>query len=113
MLALIWNARDESLDWVSKLTEIVDVYEGDAPRYKTMAWRSAFASASTFSPLEEAHFTYVQEGGVNTVVDRIASISFIAALSEVERERVLDQVRRLVETHPMTQLSVTHKSQPR
>lgn len=31
-LGLVWNVRDESVDWVAKLTRIVAPYEGDAPR---------------------------------------------------------------------------------
>jgi len=36
------------------------------------------------------------------VVDRVASISFIAALPETERNGILAQVRHLLSTHPET-----------
>lgn len=98
-LGLIWNARDESLDWVSELTKIVDPHEGDAPRYKTMNWKNCFASNQLFSPLELKQFSYVQTGNVETIVDRIDSISFISALPLEKRNQVLEQVRSLVTNH--------------
>ncbi len=32
-LGLVWNVRDESLDWVAEITRIITPYEGDAPRF--------------------------------------------------------------------------------
>ena len=101
-LGLIWNARDESLAWVAELTKIIDPHEGGAPRYKSQNWKKAFAEPNLFSPLQLSQFSYTQEGSVETIVDRIASISFISALPEADRVRVLNQVRKLVETHPET-----------
>src|SRR5947207_12290 len=52
LLGLIWNVRDESVRWVAALTGIFDRYEGDAPRYRTQAWRRLFP-ADGFGPLHE------------------------------------------------------------
>ena len=41
-VGLVWNVRDESVEWVARLTELVDPYEGDAPRYRNGKWRIAF-----------------------------------------------------------------------
>lgn len=101
-IGLIWNARDESLAWVAELTKIIDPHEGGAPRYKTMNWKNAFDETNLFSRLQLQHFSYNQVGTVATVVDRIGSISFISALSEVDKQKVLTQVRNLVQTHPDT-----------
>lgn len=95
-IGLIWNSRDESLNWVNELTKIIDPHEGGAPRYKSMNWKEAFDASHLFSPLELSHFSYVQQGTVETIVDRIGSISFISALHEAKRNQVLDQVRGLV-----------------
>jgi SAM-dependent methyltransferase len=99
-LSLIWNARDESLAWVRGLTQIIEPYEGSAPRYKSLQWKSAFESSGLFSPLEQAEFTHVQTIPAEAVEDRIASISFIAALPDSTRAAVLEQVRELVRTDP-------------
>ena len=101
-LGLIWNARDESVDWVAKLEELTQVHEKGAPRYRTGAWRQALERTELFTPLQAAHFRYAQVGGYGMVVDRIASSSFIAALPETEKNQIFDQVRGLLSTHPQT-----------
>jgi len=101
-LGLIWNARDESLDWVAKLTTIIDPHEGGAPRYKSGRWREAFERSTLFSPLQDEHFRYVQRGTYDTIVDRVGSISFISALPESARQKVLKEVRDLLSNHPQT-----------
>lgn len=104
-LGLIWNARDESMKWVSQMTRIIDPHEGGAPRYKSMNWKKAFDSTTLFSKLNLQHFKYIQIGDVETIVDRVGSISFISALSKDDQSRVLNQVRELVITHPETKNS--------
>jgi ubiquinone/menaquinone biosynthesis C-methylase UbiE len=99
-LGLIWNARDESLGWVRGLTQIIAPFEGAAPRYKSFQWKSAFESTGLFSPLETAEFTHVQTIPAEAIEDRVASISFIAALPDSTRAVVLEQVRELVRTDP-------------
>jgi len=101
-IGLIWNARDESVDWGSKLTNIIDPHEKGAPRYRSGRWRDAFENSKLFTPLEAAQFSYVQNGPPEIVVDRVASISFIAALPENDRAVVLEEVRSLLETHIQT-----------
>ncbi len=103
-LGLIWNARDESIDWVSKLTSIIDPYEGGAPRYKNLKLQEIFAQTKLFTPLQYRAFQYVQSGDVEMVVDRVASISFISALNQEKRSIVLNEVRRLINNHPQTRL---------
>lgn len=92
-LGLIWNARDEAKPWVAKLTEIIDPHEGGAPRYKSGKWRDAFRTGNLFTQLKQAEYLYTQNGTHETVVDRVASISFISALPNDDKERVLNEVR--------------------
>jgi SAM-dependent methyltransferase len=99
-LGLIWNVRDESAPWVHRLTEIIDPHEGTAPRYRSMEWMSAFQSGNLFTPLETRAFDHLQRVTPEGLIDRVASISFIAALPEAERDAVLDQVRTLLQTEP-------------
>lgn len=101
-LGLIRNARDESLDWVSKLTEIIDPHEKGAPRYKYGAWKNAFEITKLFSPRIERHFRHIQKGPPEMIINRIASISFISALNPSTKAKVLDEVRELLATHPQT-----------
>jgi SAM-dependent methyltransferase len=100
VLGLIWNVRDQSVDWVRTLTSIMDPYEGDAPRYDGGEWRAVFP-APGFGELREKSFPHVHVGSpAQVIVDRVASVSFIAALDEPVRARVLAEVRALIDATP-------------
>jgi SAM-dependent methyltransferase len=102
-LALLWNQRDDAVPWVAALSAIVNRHEGDAPRYRSGAWRAAFdASRDLFRPLEEARFEHVHELAPEGVVERVASVSFVAALGEPARRAVLEEVRALLAANPDT-----------
>jgi SAM-dependent methyltransferase len=97
VLGLIWNVRDGSVDWVAQLTAIINRYEGDAPRMASGEWRTLFP-APGFTPLLEARFAHGHTGPPERViVDRVLSISFIAALAESERQQVAAEVGRLID----------------
>lgn len=99
-LGLVWNVRDERVDWVGALTEILEPYEGDTPRYASGAWRRAFP-APGFGPLAEAHFPHAHVGDPEQViVDRVLSVSFIAALPDERQAEVAARVRGLIHIHP-------------
>jgi ubiquinone/menaquinone biosynthesis C-methylase UbiE len=99
-LVLIWNVRDESIEWVRKLTEITDVYQGNAPRYKDFKWKAALERSETFSPLEHRVFPYQHLGPSEMIIDRTASISFIASLEEQKRTQLLSKVKDLIQNQP-------------
>lgn len=99
-LGLVWNVRDESVDWVAALTAIITPYEGDAPRFHKGDWRRAFPHPA-FEPLAESHFEHAHEGPPGQViVDRFMSVSFIGALPAHEQARVRERIEQLVATHP-------------
>ena len=90
-LGLVWNVRDESVDWVAELTTIITPYEGDAPRFYKGDWRKPFPHPG-FSPLVETRLTHAHVGPPQQVIlDRFMSISFIAALPDAERAKVRAQ----------------------
>lgn len=97
-LALIWNARDERLAWVRAITALLERYEGDTPRYTKGTWKKAFAGIA----LDQKTFEHKQGGGHAMILDRLISISFIAALPEPERAVFLRDLKTLLETHPET-----------
>src|SRR5476651_1837785 len=87
-LGLIWNVRDESIDWVAAITGIITPYEGDAPRFHTGGWRLVF-TGRLFSELEETRFDHQHVGSAqDVIIDRFLSVSFIAALPAAEKARV-------------------------
>ncbi|NWB62651.1 MULTISPECIES: class I SAM-dependent methyltransferase [unclassified Pseudomonas] len=99
-LGLIWNVRDESVDWVAAITEIITPYEGDTPRFHTGRWREAF-TGEYFSAPEMTCFPYSHVGSPQEVImDRFLSVSFIAALPPAEKAQVTEQLQSLINTHP-------------
>jgi SAM-dependent methyltransferase len=99
-LGLIWNVRDESVDWVAEITRIITPYEGDTPRFHTGQWRLPF-NGPHFAAPELSRFTYSHAGPAETVImNRFLSVSFIAALPDAEKAVVAEQLRDLIKTHP-------------
>lgn len=102
-LALVWNRRDDAEEWVARLSELVNRREGEAPRHRKGLWRRAFEAApGLFAPLEEGRFRHVHSLTRAGVLDRVASISFIACLDAAGREEVLSEVGELLDSHPAT-----------
>lgn len=99
-LGLVWNVRDESVDWVAAITRIITPYEGDTPRFHTGQWRAAF-DGSGFSTPELTCFEHAHLGSAETVImDRFLSVSFIASLPPADKAEVTRQLRELIQTHP-------------
>jgi SAM-dependent methyltransferase len=99
-LGLVWNVRDESVDWVRAISDIMLPYEGDTPRYHTGEWRRPF-HGNQFSRLEETCFDYQHVGSPRQViVDRFLSVSFIAALPEEQKSTVCQKLSDLIACHP-------------
>ena len=98
-LGLIWNARDESVEWVAQLGKIIDRFRGDVPSFREQAWMDPFVAGDLFAPLEKHECGFVQELDEDAFLARVSSISFIAVLPSAEREEVLSDVRRLLARH--------------
>ncbi|HXP95602.1 MAG TPA: class I SAM-dependent methyltransferase [Telmatospirillum sp.] len=99
-LGLIWNVRDERVGWVAALSDLMGPFEGDTPRYHTGEWRRLFP-ADGFSPLLERHFPHGHTGAAERViVDRILSVSFIAALPPADQAALVTKIRTLIATSP-------------
>lgn len=99
-LGLVWNVRDERVDWVAEMARIVERYEGSTPRFHTGLWRQAFSGAR-FEPLRLREFSYQHVGPPEQViVARILSVSFIAMLPQEQKQRVAEQLRELIASHP-------------
>jgi SAM-dependent methyltransferase len=101
-LGLVWNARDESVAWVGRLTEIMEPHRGDAPTHRFGAWQPAFERTVLFGRLGHATLKHVHRLTPDGVVARVASVSFVASLPELERERVLTEARNVLATDPET-----------
>lgn len=95
-LGLIWNSRDENLQWVKKLTGLLDPYERGAPRYRTGNWKVGFECSSQFAPLKRESFTHTHQQTLENFLNRILSISFISVLETHEKQILVDQLKKLI-----------------
>jgi SAM-dependent methyltransferase len=87
-LGLLWNVMDQTVPWVERLQERIHRHRGANPWYTGHGWRRAFDDAPEFSPLRHRAFRNVQLVDRAGLLDRIASISFIATLDPPAREAV-------------------------
>ncbi len=95
-LAVIYNRRDESCDWVAQMSKIVDRRRGETPGFRSGEWMKSFSNTHLFSPLQWRTYAYEQVMTLPALRDRVASISFIATLPEAERAAVLEEITDLV-----------------
>ena len=124
-LALIWNARERGVGWIDQIWSVMDRVERHAP------WRDQAADAGrpgsggtarakrsiegylagaggrSWSPWVEAAFSHVHFGTHDDVVDRIRSVSYVAALPPREQRAVLGEIRAILRGHPDTSNSQT------
>jgi SAM-dependent methyltransferase len=99
-LGLVWNVRDRRQALQREIDEITEPLRGDTPSQAGRAWRDGVAGCELFKLMGEFTVPFELELDRGTFVDRITSISFIAALDDQRREAVTDRVRRLAEDHP-------------
>ncbi|MDF3834564.1 class I SAM-dependent methyltransferase, partial [Cupriavidus basilensis] len=99
-LGLIWNVRDESVDWVAQLTAIMTPFEGDAPRFYKGDWKTVFP-AQGFGELALSSFPYQHVGPAQQViVDRVMSVSFIASLPAAQQDAVRARLQAVIDGYP-------------
>jgi SAM-dependent methyltransferase len=89
-LGIVWNLRDESVDWVARLSELIGS-ESDGERDE----RDELAASGHFEPAEEGEWRWEQSLDRVRLRDLVRSRSFCATLPAGERETVLAAVDRL------------------
>lgn len=102
-LALLWNVRDITVDWAAALAAIVAPYEKDVriPRRGEWAARTAPVAGRPFALVGEREFPHAHLMTPEGLVERVASVSYIASLPSEERAHVARRVRDLTERHPV------------
>jgi SAM-dependent methyltransferase len=94
VLALVWNIRDDRVDWVARLGEIMGASE--AERYDSVTppvgpplTRDAYAEFHWTNPIDH-----------DELLAMITSRSYVIAMREPERAAMLARVEELLRTHP-------------
>jgi SAM-dependent methyltransferase len=93
--AVIWNRRLREQPLHRAISEITEPYRRDTPSHYDNPWRETIAADPRFTPAGEIAVSFEQRFDADGLVDRVGSISFIAALDDDERARVLERVRAL------------------
>src|SRR5581483_6732676 len=95
-LALVWNVRDERDRLQAELSRLVAPLEHGVPRRHERDWRTVFDASDLFEHAEVRTFANVQEVDEQGLVERITSISFVAAADDATRAEIEARVRALV-----------------
>jgi ubiquinone/menaquinone biosynthesis C-methylase UbiE len=98
-LGLVWNRRDLREPLQAAISEIVEPHRGSTPSFMTRNWREAFQHTRLFIPEAEHQVSYEQSLAIDQLIDRVLSVSFIAALSPSARDEVEREVRALAQRH--------------
>ena len=103
-LLLVWNVRDESVDWVRDLTDLVHARSGGRPYqdHREFEWSDVVRAAGGFTSLESRRFPNPVAATPETVVERVRSTSFVAAMDPAPQRALLDEVAELLAHHPET-----------
>jgi SAM-dependent methyltransferase len=92
---LVWNFRDTSVSWQAALDELLAELRGDAPHSRDGRWQAAVA-ASAFAVVDQISWRWTHEVDVRGVVERVLSVSYVAALDPAGRDAVAARVRGLL-----------------
>jgi SAM-dependent methyltransferase len=98
-LGLVWNRRDLREPLQAAISEIIEPHRGSTPSFLTGNWREAFQHTRLFLPTAEHQVRYEQALTIDQLIDRVLSVSFIAALSPTVRDDVQSKVRALAKRH--------------
>ena len=101
-VALTWNMRDESVPWVRRLGECIEGATGGEAPNSQHGWRERVDRCGLFEPLETTTFRHVQRLTVDGVLDRVVSISTVAAAAPSVRDGLVAEIRTLLATDPDT-----------
>ncbi len=91
-LALLWNARDRAQPLWREVSRVIEPLRDGTPQHGDGRWRQSLAETPDFRALAAERFPYRQMVDRDGLLDRVSSISFIAALEPARRAAVLDDL---------------------
>ena len=92
-LALAWNFFDQRIPWVRRLVAAMGGV------YERVDSSEILGASNLFMAVEHTSYTHWHDVNRETLVDIVASRSYIASLPEAEREARLDAVRALYDDY--------------
>jgi SAM-dependent methyltransferase len=106
-LAAIWNVRNESTGWTDQVREVLERHKGDTPRHSDDKWRAGIASSGLYARIELRLFDHVQELPREDAIQTYGSRSYVSALPEDQRARVLEEVAEILPDQPTVAIPYT------
>jgi len=97
-LALIWNERDESVEWVHDVSQAMR-WDAMQP-YPVGKDFTAELASGPFVDIERRMFRHVQTLDHDSLLRRVSSTSYIVAMETAERDRLMESVREVVDQLP-------------
>jgi len=94
-LALIWNTRDDRNQLNNAISGILEPLSRDTPRRRQRDARAILDESGLFTKCQTALFKHRQKLDEEGLVERVLSISFVAAAARDVRADVEQQVRAL------------------
>jgi SAM-dependent methyltransferase len=102
-LVLVWNTRDPGFALQGEISRLIERHRPDGTPTHAVAkraWEGLLAETHLFHPAEERVFDHVHVVDADTLVDRYASVSFVATLPDADRSELLDRIRASIEGYP-------------
>jgi SAM-dependent methyltransferase len=102
-VGVVSNDRDTSEPWVGVVWAALQPEDGRSPFGDHEEWHeTGFDDQPWFTPLSCAEFANEQVLTPDQVVDRLRSISYVAALPPARQQEALDRIRAVIDEHPGT-----------
>jgi SAM-dependent methyltransferase len=104
-VVLVWNFRDETVEWVRQLSAIIGSEDamvatiGGQDEFE-MEIRSQLLEGGHFGSVEHKVFPHDQQIDEEGLLGLVRSRSYVAILPDPEKEQLLARVRRLCSEHP-------------
>jgi SAM-dependent methyltransferase len=97
-LGMLWNIRDERADWVAGLGAILR--QSDGAHAVSSNVSAAPRVGPPFGQLERRDIAWVHHLSPGALVDMVSSRSYVSTMSPADREKLLNDLRHLMRTHP-------------
>jgi SAM-dependent methyltransferase len=96
-LAVVSTFADWSeASWIEEVGSLIAGLRPEHPHFDGPPWREAVAASGRWRDPREVRVTFHQRVDAQSIVDHIASISWMAALPDEERDRTMARARELV-----------------
>jgi hypothetical protein len=97
-VGLIWNFRDITVPWQRDLDALLGELRGDVPHSRDGRWERAVA-ASAFETAGSETWRWSLATDETGVLDRVRSVSYVAAMPADRQRRVDERVLDLLREH--------------